>query len=564
MSQKDTNAKGKGTGSSSGRRSTKYRMQAVDESGKTTGDLTEQAKQVQAIAKAVEPPEGSEGGDSVRGLWKSKVLASYHGSNTAPAPKGEQDIADETHEAMIAIIDSVFDIFQNSAYEFNKIAAGSELELNWVRPFLTKEGAPSWMGSNVEPVTVFTGRMSTRLWTLIMKGTTDVIQTYILPTSKLMTFNISSGTFKPFLVMEPHHDNGSLGWRINSHDISPHLLQPIARELFNALIRFAKSEGNEDEEFDLVAIGLVAPKPVEDPQVEIERQRYYQQAFLEDLKSHLETRRDPRGQDPRDAQPERSGPPPTEFNQPLPDHIRRELEVLKDSAPTPSIAPSAVPSGGLTSSGATWKTVAETSEEKLDPNISRKLQMMAEEATNNSMPSPGPNPFAQLPHKSVVASQLLQPTHPQPQPQQQQQPQQAQPPGQPQSVPMPMRQAQPTQQQSMPAAPQMNQAPHPTPSIPPGLPPGPPPSADQLAQAMAAAQNAANASRPAQPMNLPAALAQLIASLDREMEVVAKAGADAFALRDLGRADAALKFSSRLSEYRQMSQELLDYYRRKR
>ena len=48
------------------------------------------------------------------------------------------------------------------------------------------------------------------------------------------------------------------------------------------------------------------------------------------------------------------------------------------------------------------------------------------------------------------------------------------------------------------------------------------------------------------------------------LEVVAKAGADAFALRDLGRADAALKFSARLADYKQMSQELLEYYRRKR
>ena len=66
------------------------------------------------------------------------------------------------------------------------------------------------------------------------------------------------------------------------------------------------------------------------------------------------------------------------------------------------------------------------------------------------------------------------------------------------------------------------------------------------------------------PMNLPSALTHLIQSLDRELEVVAKAGADAFASRDLARADAALKFSGRLNEYRQMSQELLDYYRRKR
>ncbi|HEY9756293.1 MAG TPA: hypothetical protein V6C97_14090 [Oculatellaceae cyanobacterium] len=555
MSQKDTNPKGKGSGSPSGKRSTKYRMQAVDESGKTTGDLTEQVKQVQAVVKANEQRQGNEEeGDSVRGLWKSKVLASYHGSQTAPAAKGDQDIVEEIHEAMIAIIDSVFDIFQNSAYEFNKIATGSELELNWVRPFLTKEGAPSWMGSNVEPVTVFTGRMSTRLWTLIMKGTTDTIQTYILPTSKLMTFNISSGTFKPFLVMEPYHDNGNLGWRIDDHEISPQLLQPIARELFNALIRFAKSEGREDEEFDLVAIGLVAPKPVEDPQVEIERQRYYQQAFLDDLKSHLETRRDVRGQDPREANVERNGPPPTEFNQPLPDHIRRELEVLKDSAPTPSVAPSAVPGGGFQSSGSAWKTVAENADEKLDANISRKLQMMAEEATSGAggVPSPGPNPFAQLPQKTVVASQLLQQTNPPPPPPQAPSAQPVQ-----QGVPLPPRQPQQGVSSTIPPMSQAQRVPAPQQAAPP-------PSADQLAQAMAAAQNAANAARPAQPMNLPAALSQLIASLDREMEVVAKAGADAFALRDLGRADAALKFSSRLSEYRQMSQELLDYYRRKR
>jgi hypothetical protein len=91
------------------------------------------------------------------------------------------------------------------------------------------------------------------------------------------------------------------------------------------------------------------------------------------------------------------------------------------------------------------------------------------------------------------------------------------------------------------------------------------PTHEQVAQAMAAAQNAAQSpARQAAPMNLPAALSLLIQSLEREMEVVAKAGADAFALRDLGRADAALKFSARLADYKQISQELLEYYRRKR
>ncbi len=547
MSQKDSNPKGKAPGSPSGKRgSTKYRMQAIQEEGKTTGDLTEATKQVQAAL--LQPSNAQQEGDSVRGLWKSKVLASYHGSSNQTVPGGEQDYAEAVQEAMIAIIDSVFDIFQNSAYEFNKIAAGSELELNWVRPFLTKEGAPSWMGSNIEPVTVFTGRMSTRLWTLIMKGTAEVVQTYILPTSKLMTFNISSGTFKPYLQLEPYFDDGTLGWKLSGHEISPQLLQPIARELFNALIRFAKSEGREDEEFDLVNIGLVAPKPVEDPQVEIDRQRYYQQAFLEDLKSHLDTRRDIRPEE-RNQQTDRNAPPPSEFNQPLPNHIRRELEVLKDSAASASnMVPATVPNGSFQPGNATWKSVTDEPGERLDSNISRQIQRMAEEATAGLAPQPTQNPFSQLPNARPHQAQPNLPP-------------QAQPP----APPMPPPQAQVPMPQRAPlpgAVPQMPSAPVP----PPPTPPGPQPSADQMAQAMAAAQNAAaaNAARPTQPMNLPAALSLLIASLDREMEVVAKAGADAFALRDLGRADAALKFSSRLSEYRQMSQELLDYYRRKR
>ena len=542
MSQKDTTSQKKATPGGTKRGNTKYRMQAIqqEESGKVTGNMTSPFPPADLSGKPGDKPLGDPGQDSVRGLWKSKVLASYHGSTGQPPTSiegTEQEYADAVHEAMISIIDRVFDIFQNSAYEFNKIAAGSELELNWVRPFLTKEGAPSWMGSNIEPVSVFTGRMSTRLWTLIMKGTVDMVQTYILPTSKLMTFNISSGTFKPYLQLEPYFENGALMWRLDSHRITPTLLQPIARELFNGLIRFAKNECRDDEEFDLVNIGLVAPKPVEDPSVEIERQRYYQQAFLEDLKSHLDTRRDVR---PPEPQSEKNGPPPSEFNQPLPEHIRRELEFLRGNQAPSEQAPSAVTDGAYQSGNVNWKTMNGEPGEKLDSNIARQLQRMAEDATGLTQ-APAANPFAQTQPQRLSQTNLQVGQNYAPNSNLQgQQPQPAT------GRPTPQAQGAPMQ------APQMR-------------PNGPAPTNEQVAQAMAAAQNAAQSpARPTQPINLPAALNLLIQSLDREMEVVAKAGADAFALRDLGRADAALKFSARLADYRQTSQELLEYYRRKR
>jgi hypothetical protein len=69
--------------------------------------------------------------------------------------------------------------------------------------------------------------------------------------------------------------------------------------------------------------------------------------------------------------------------------------------------------------------------------------------------------------------------------------------------------------------------------------------------------------KPDAQMSFSNALIQLVSALDRELEIVAKAGSDAFAQKDLARADAALKFSGRLTDFRQTAQELLEYYKRK-
>jgi hypothetical protein len=563
MTQKDNTGKGKsgqGSTQSNPKRGTKTRIPAAPTD---TADIIKAPHKGEVVQTASASEASNIGATDERGLWKSKVLASYHGSG--PAESRDQGLALITtpeeftaaaQEAMIQIVDRIFDIFQNSAYEFNKIAAGSELELNWVRPFLTKEGPPSWLATNVEPITVFTGRMSTRLWTLIMKGTVEYVQVYILPTSKLMSFNINASTFKPYLQLEPHADEGILGWRILGYEIKPAVLQPIARELFNSLIRFAKEQGDEEAGFDLVSIGLVPPPPQEDPNAEMERQRQYQQAFLDDLKSHLETRKDSRSANPRETA-QRAAPTANEFHQPLPDHIRRELEVLKDSAPQASISTSGV-MGSYSGLDSGWKSVPENEdgEAKLKPNITEHLQRIA--GVTPTAP-PGQSGFLHAPsapdalHVAQGAGSGYQGQ------------------GQPGPRPMPQGQAAPSAGDG-----QMMQPP----AVPAHLPPVPNPNPQtsgiaHLRQQGAQPQTAAGdyqttgalaaqgQAKPA-PMNLPAALSLLIVSLDREMEVVAKAGADAFAQRDLARADAALKFTARLSEYRQLSQELLDYYRRKR
>jgi hypothetical protein len=95
---------------------------------------------------------------------------------------------------------------------------------------------------------------------------------------------------------------------------------------------------------------------------------------------------------------------------------------------------------------------------------------------------------------------------------------------------------------------------------PQAKPPGQQSVFAQLQQNRLQAASAPN-TVPGKSQSFPEALSGLLVSLDRELEVVAKAGSDAFNQRDLARADAALKFSARLSDFRDIAREILDYYR---
>lgn len=555
MSQKDSSSKIKasqGSGSPTpSRRSgtTRYRMQAAqaqaqqealkaaaeqEQETKRRGPEPQerpappQARAQQAPAPpapAPEAPPEAEGDDNVSGLWKSRVLASYKGkgpkdSHTllARIPEGKASLEVSDHykttsvqEAMISTVDRMFDTFQNCAYEFNKIAAGTDLELNWIRPFLSKEVTNSWHQSE-NFVLVFSGRMSTRRWTMVVKGTSEDVQVFILPADKLIGFALSAKNFKSYFCMTPQASDMDVRWKVAGHVLGNEKFPVIFKELFDALIRFAKDEADPNEVFDLTQIGLQPQAQEAQESDEVARQQFYQQQFFDDMRSRAERSSSdlasdapaapsvrPQmtgavGQDglnrPRDAQYApgsaqsqqlHQAPPPQPMPQAVPQPIPQPTPQPQQPMPMPKDS----------GSSGTWMPIDAAG--NVNPDTQRQFyERMAE-------------------HVNAAGIQKPVPPVPRPTPQPQMQPPQLPPP-------------------------------------PPQMPPQPKPAA---------------APPPAQQASFPVALSNMISSLDRELEIVAKAGADAFAQRDLTRADAALKFSGRLTEFRNIALELLEYYKRK-
>jgi hypothetical protein len=564
MSQRDSSSKIKaqpsgGAAGSQRKGNTRYRMQAAQiaqaEAAKAAAEharVEEQPQDPQSDSQEMSAQE-----DNVRGLWKSRVLASYKGKSPkdshtllAKVPDGKGTLQVSEHfkasniqEEMIATVDRMFDTFQNCAYELNKLAMGTELELNWIRPFLSKESTSTWHQSQ-DCVLVFSGRISTRRWTMVVKGTTEEVLVFILPTDKLIGFALSHKNFKPYFCMVPDAKQLDVRWIVDDHTIQLDQFPLISKALFDALIRFAREEASLDEIFNLRMIGIEPPADTR-AEEEIARKKAYQDQFFQDMRSREEfapssnphqdrpqlqtLQQQPQQQQQQQQQhhqPQAQQPQPHTYQAQQPEPPRPEPQYRSQSEyqPEPGTA-----SGG-------WKPVVNpSSASAVQPDWERMM-----DPSNRAAP-PAPQPQQPIPQQQIHNLQQIQ-SHQQ---------HVAPPPMPPPMPPAPPMQL-PPQQQMVPQAYPMQ--PHPQMHMPQQqMPP-------QQQQSYLPQPEPAPAQRPLSPENFHNVLSVLIQCLDKELEAVAKAGADAFAARDLSRADAALKFSGRLTDFRAVARELLSYY----
>ncbi|MBU6452529.1 MAG: hypothetical protein KGS72_12160 [Cyanobacteria bacterium REEB67] len=206
--------------------------------------------------------------DKISGLWKSRVLGAYRANPRAsqhilPAMKnntGSLEVTEKAkaaaqHDAMINVVDKMFDVFQNLAFEFNNVARASNLELTWIRPVISKENISSWHQS-AQIVSVFTGRISTRYWTMVVRGTLDSVLAYVIPADKLLSFSNQPAHFQPVIELIPIADGLAVRWHTMNTAVTADELTGIYRALLDNMIRIAQDDAPCDCLIDLPAYGV--------------------------------------------------------------------------------------------------------------------------------------------------------------------------------------------------------------------------------------------------------------------------------------------------------------------
>jgi hypothetical protein len=178
---------------------------------------------------------------------------------------------------MTRFVDGIFDLLQMAAYEINKATHGSELELTWFRPEpeKDKEPQPVWTSELVKPAPVV-GRLSTRFWSLVLKGNATEIQAFILPVEKLLGFSTSSVGYTPYVTARSEMGANGVVWKIENVYIRREHIPNLARHLMETVMKCARRQPFEPNSFSLGGIGITAHDPPEVDHRQLERETFYE------------------------------------------------------------------------------------------------------------------------------------------------------------------------------------------------------------------------------------------------------------------------------------------------
>lgn len=191
---------------------------------------------------------GERNDDKIASVWKSRMMGNLRPAAQDPqiqtGPRqalenSERMRINAQHEVMINHVDKMFDHFQNLAYDFNQMNPAPELELTWIRPTVTRENISSWHQS-AQYISVFTGRISTRFWTLVVRGTFEGILAYIIPADKLLAFTTQPTQYVCAVEFVPYDTGHGLVFGAEGQAMSEGQLALTYRALLEELITVAQ------------------------------------------------------------------------------------------------------------------------------------------------------------------------------------------------------------------------------------------------------------------------------------------------------------------------------------
>jgi len=140
-----------------------------------------------------------------------------------------------------SLIDKVFGLLQRYTYEFNQIAAGTDLHVSGsIAGEVTEVLHYNKLREAEETQTFFRARLSTRLYSLNLRGKDDCVDFYLVPANKAMALSKSESEYKPLSRIQVRITDQGMMWRMDNGVPTVESLEELCMWLFSNLINETK------------------------------------------------------------------------------------------------------------------------------------------------------------------------------------------------------------------------------------------------------------------------------------------------------------------------------------
>ena len=142
-----------------------------------------------------------------------------------------------------SLIDKVFGLLQRYTYEFNQIAAGTDLHVTGsISGEVTEVMRYNKAREAEETQTFFRARLSTRLFSLNLRGHDDTVEFFLVPANKAMALSKSESELKPLTSIQVRITDQGMMWRMEGGVPAVESLEELCMWLFSNLISETKHQ----------------------------------------------------------------------------------------------------------------------------------------------------------------------------------------------------------------------------------------------------------------------------------------------------------------------------------
>jgi len=145
------------------------------------------------------------------------------------------------------LIDKIFGLLQRYMFEFNQIAAGTDLQVTGtISGDVTEVLRYNQLREVEETKTFFRARVSTRYFSLTIRGAESSVQFYLVPTNMVMALSKIEKQYKPIATMQVKISEQGMMWRMKEAVPPLDSLDELCMWLFSNLVQETKSASRAD------------------------------------------------------------------------------------------------------------------------------------------------------------------------------------------------------------------------------------------------------------------------------------------------------------------------------